>query len=393
MSLHSPVFAILPDEADKPFINQVANALGYPYADISFGAPIEATAMLAKRDRSPQYLIIDIGPRGREVLGEIDKVAEFCEAGTRVIVIGEVNDITFYRSLKQMGVLEYFTRPANLQEVRSILMFSGEAAGKDSKVITCISAASGDGSSTVAMNLAYSLAETYQKRTVLVDMDYQFGMIAKNLDLNTQFGIREIFDHPDRGIDATLIRRMSAPYGERLQIISAPNDLKQLPPVSPETIRSLIQTLKGEFEYVVVDLPHIWANWTSAAISSSTDVLLVAQLWLRSITHGARLLGLWRDMGVDSSHITIAINRSGAKFKEGIGQKDFERVCGHGINFNLSNDIKTVVMAENQGKTILELGSSPLAGQFDQLAKSFLVEEESKAKKASGGGFSLFKRG
>lgn len=393
MSIYSPVFAILPDEADKPFINQVANALGYPYADISLGSPLEATHMLAQRDRSPQYLIIDIGPRGRDVLNEIDKIAEFCEAGTRVIVIGEVNDITFYRSLKQMGVLEYFTRPAGLQEVRSILMFNAESAGKNSKVITCISAASGDGSSTVAMNLAFSLAETYQQRTVLVDMDYQFGMIAKNLDLNTQFGIREIFDHPDRGIDATLIRRMSAPYGERLQVISAPNDLKQLPPVSPETIRSLIQTLKGEFEYVVIDLPHIWANWTAAAISSSSDVLMVAQLWLRSITHGARLLGLWRDMGVDSEHVRIAINRSGAKFKEGISQKDFERVCGHGINFNLANDIKTVVTAENQGKTILELGSSALASQFDQLAGSYVNAKEDKSKKSAGGGFSLFKKG
>lgn len=395
MSVHSPVFAILPDEADKGFINQVANALGYPFADIAYGAPIEATHMLAQRDRSPQYMIIDIGPRGRDVLTEIDKVAEFCEAGTRVIVIGEVNDITFYRSLKQMGVLEYFTRPANLQDVRGVLMFDAASAGKDSKVISCISAASGDGSSTVAMNLAFSLAETYQRRTVLVDMDYQFGMIAKNLDLNTQFGIREIFDHPDRGIDATLIRRMSAPYGERLQIISAPNDLKQMPPISPETVRSLIQTLKGEFEFVVIDLPHIWANWTSAAVSSSTDVLLVAQLWLRSITHGARLLGLWRDMGVDGDHVKIAINRSGAKFKEGISQKDFERVCGHGINFSLANDIKTVVTAENQGKTILELGSSPLANQLEQVA-GFYVGKDDKTKKAaasSGGGFSLFKKG
>jgi pilus assembly protein CpaE len=369
MSLSSPVLAVLPNESDTPFANQVANALGYPYADVVIGSPLEATYTVASRERSPTYIMIDIGSRGRDVLPEIDKLAECCEAGTRVVVIGEINDITFYRSLIQAGVLEYFTRPAQLQDVRAALVFDKSAAGNNScKIITCISAAAGDGSSTVAMNLAFSLAENYKQRTALVDLDYQFGMIAKNLDLNTQFGIRELFDHPDRGIDATLIRRMAAPYGERLQVISAPNDLKQTPAISPETIRALIHTLKGEFDCVVIDLPHIWANWTSAAISSSTNVVLVAQLWLRSITHAARLLGIWRDMGVDSEAISIIVNRSGAKYKEGITQRDFERVCGHGIDFNLANDIKTAVTAENQGKTILEIGNSPLGMQLQQLA-------------------------
>jgi pilus assembly protein CpaE len=387
--------AVLPNENDTPLMNQVANALGYPYADVIVGTPLEATYVLAARDRGPTYLVIDIGDRGREVLNEIDKLAECCEAGTRVVVIGEVNDITFYRALKQMGVIEYFTRPAQLQDLRGALVFDGGAGGNaNAKVITFISAASGDGSSTAAMNVAFSLAENYNKRTVLVDMDYQFGMIAKNLDLNTQFGIRELFDHPDRGIDATLVRRMTAPYGERLQVISAPNDLKQMPPISPETIRALIHTLKSEFDCVVIDLPHIWSNWTSAAISSSTNVVLTAQLWLRSITHAARLLGLWRDMGVDAKTISIVINRAGAKFKEGISQRDFERVCGHGIDFSLANDIKTIVTAENQGKTILEIGNSPLSSQLHQLAGILVNMSGSEVKTPPAEkGFSLFKKG
>ncbi len=395
MSLFSPVMAVLPNENDTPFANQVANALGYPYADVVVGSPLEATYTLAARDRGPTYIIIDIGSRGREVLPEIDKLAENCEAGTRVVVIGEVNDITFYRSLKQLGILEYFTRPAQIQDVRAALVQDqGSDAHSGTKVFTFISAASGDGSSTVAMNVAHALASRYQKRTVLVDMDYQFGMIAKNLDLNTQFGIRELFDHPDRGIDATLIRRMTAPYGERLQVISAPNDLKQTPAISPETIRALISTLKGEFDCVVIDLPHIWANWTSAAITSSSNVVLVAQLWLRSITHAARLLGIWRDLGLDSKNISIVVNRSGAKFKEGISQKDFERVCGHGIDFSLANDIKTIVTAENQGKTILEIGNTPLGTQLEQLAGLLIGMDGEIARPAPAEkGFAFFKKG
>lgn len=395
MSLHSPVLAVLPDEADASFANQVANALGYPYADIILGSPMNAAVALSERERSPAYIVIDIGGREGDVITEIDQLAECCEPGTRVIVVGRINDIKFYRELMQLGVLEYFTHPADLQEVKNSLMAGRTGESGDGKqVITFMSAASGDGSSTLAMNVAYSIAKDFKRKTVLVDMDYQFGMVAKNLDLNTQFGIKEIFDHPDRGVDPTLVQRMTSNYGENLGVISAPEELKYMPEMNPETIHTLISTLKAEYECVIVDLPHIWSSWTASAISASTDIVLVSQLWLRSITHAARLLGMWRNMGISDEMITAVVNRSGAKFKEGISEKDFERVCSHAINYSVANDIRTIVSAESQGQMIMEVSQSTLAGQLKGLASYLMgmasgnvdsVKAESK--------FSLFRKG
>ena len=395
MSLHSPVMAVLPEEGDPNFANQIANSLGYPYADIIMGSPMNAAVALAARERSPAYIIIDIGNRTGEVITEIDQLAESCEAGTRVIVIGKINDIKFYRELTQLGVLEYFTHPADLQEVKASLMAGRGGDDEGNKVITFMSSASGDGSSTLAMNVAYSLANDFKKRTVLVDMDYQFGMVAKNLDLNTQFGIKEIFDHPDRGVDPTLVRRMISPYGDNLSVIAAPEELKYLPDLNPETIRTLISTLTSEYEVVVIDLPHVWSSWTASAISASSRIVLVSQLWLRSITHAARLLGLWRNMGISDEMITVAINRSGAKFKEGISDKDFERVCSHAIDYNIPNDIRTIVAAESQGQMIMEISQSSLATQLKGLAGVLmgLSGGGDTAVKEPSGGFSLFKKG
>lgn len=386
--------AVLSDEKETTFANQVANALGHPYADIVIGTPNEACYVLSNREKGPTYIIIELGNRGSEIMPEIERLSEFCEEGTRVVVIGRVNEINFYRQLLQLGVLEYFTYPADLSAVRASLV-SSRGGDSNARVIAFMSAASGDGSSTVAMNTAYSMATDYQKKTVLVDMDYQFGMIAKNLDLNTQFGIRELLDHPDRGIDATLIRRMTSEYKENLYIIAAPNDLKYMPQISPETVRDLIHTLKSEYECVIIDLPHSWASWTAAAVSNSDNIVMVSQLWLRSITHASRLLTPWRAMGISDNNITVVINRSGAKFKEGISQTDFERVCSHPVNFSLANDIRTIVMAENQGQTVIEVSQGPLATQFRQLA-AMLIGASSSETEVKGGGeksFPFFKRG
>jgi pilus assembly protein CpaE len=373
MDDYSSVMAILADESEQAFAHQVATALGYSYADIVIGSPIDAGYALSSRENAPRYILIDIGSRGPDVLTDIDAMAEYCEPGTRVVVIGDINDVGFYRELRTRGVVEYFTRPAKISDVRNALFHEGLSDdGANCQVISFMSAASGDGSSTVALNTAFALATEFKQSTVVIDMDYQFGMIAKNLDLNSPFGIKELFEHPDRGVDATLVERMAVPYGDNLKVIAAPNDLRMLPSVRPELIRDLISTLRENYDFIIVDVPHIWTNWVSSALSNSNHNVMVAQLWLRSVTHSSRLLGVWRDIGLDDDQISIVINRSGAKFKEAVSSRDFERVCDKSISYSFANDIRTIVSAENQGKTILEVGSSMLSRQFREFAGSFL---------------------
>ena len=95
---------------------------------------------------------------------------------------------------------------------------------------------------------------------------------------------------------------------------------------------------------------------------------MVAQLWLRSVTHSSRMLKSWRDIGTNPDKISVVINRSGAKYKEGVTQRDYERVCTTEIKFQLANETRAVVTAENQGKTVVEVGNSQLATQFRDLA-------------------------
>jgi pilus assembly protein CpaE len=241
-------------------------------------------------------------------------------------------------------------------------------------VISCMSAASGDGASTVALNLAYSLAHEYKQPTVLVDMDYQFGLVAKSLDLTAPFGIREIFDHPDRGLDDLLVSKMLVKYKDNLSIIAAPGELKLMPMVRPEVVRELVGLLRTKFTFVVIDVPHVWTDWTAAALTYSNHVVMVAQLWLRSLTHASRLLTAWNYIGVSQSGVSLVINRSGAKFKEAITAQDFERICRRKIDAYIGNDVKVITHAENNAQTIFETDiNTPLKEQISNIARELLV--------------------
>ncbi len=372
--------AIIAHESEREFAMQVADTHNGINADIIIGSPLDAVMAISSRSEPPRYLIIDIGERQHDILPEIDTIAEYCEVGTRVVVIGTVNDVSFYRELRARGVSEYFTKPAKIADVRAALYSKNitvsNAVKGNGKVLAFMSAASGDGASTVALNTAYALATEHRKSVVLVDMDYQFGMVAKNLDLTTPFGIKELFDNPDRGIDSTLIERMIVSYkNSRLKIIAAPNGLHNIPHVEEELVYNLITTLKNDYDFVVLDLPHIWTPLVSSALTQSNHAVMVAQLWLRSITHSSRLLAAWRSVGIRNNQISLVANRSGSKFKEAVRETDFERVCGLPFTAHFSNDTKSVIAAENNGRTIIEGSNSDLLRQFKEFAAYFGKQE------------------
>ncbi len=384
MDQQSPVLVVLSDDSDRPFATQVANALGYSFANVIVGTGYDAARFIDANSISPTYIIMHIGPRKDEVLGELDELSQHCVAGTQVVVIGEANDIHFYRALTDRGVVDYFPVPPRVDDICRALMKQGaKKTNTNSKVVSFMSAAAGDGSSTLALNTAYCFAKEFNQKTIIVDMDYQFGMVSKNLDLSSPFGIKELFEHPDRGIDSTLVERMVVGYNNNMDVIAAPNELKFLPELQPEVIRDLVQALQEKYKYIVLDLPHFWSPWISAAFSNSDYIVLVAQLWLKSVTHSSRLLNVWRDMGVNQDSIRIAINRSGAKYKEGVTAKDYERVCNTEISYFIPNDIKTVVNAENQGKTILELGKTKLSTEILTIAESLRDMSEKGADEGS----------
>lgn len=387
----SPLLIISYDPEERLNLASLASGLGYPDAQIVLGGIADAISTLNSRTVSPDYIIIDIGDRGSAVFDDLDELALHCDPKVRVVVIGLTNDIGFYRELRARGIAEYCTRPANISDLRAVLLQSATANSQTitsshrGTVISCMSAASGDGSSTFAVNLAYCLAEEFDQPTVLIDMDYQFGLVAKSLDLTAPFGIRELFDYPERGIDEMLVEKMQVRYGKNLSIIASPNELRQLPMVRPELIRDLIGLLRGKFAFVIVDIPHIWTGWTSASVTYSDQVIMVAQLWLRSLTHCSRLLAAWQTIGIANDSVSLIINRSGAKFKEAITVQDFERISRHKIVAYLSNDIKAVVHAENQGKTLFEAGqNTALQQQIRQFAQTIMARKTASSKTAGG---------
>lgn len=350
-------------------------------AELGLEEPIIIDGMLHAKDKIdagavvPEFILIDIGYRKEDILEEVDILATSCTADTKVVLCGGINDISFYRAIISRGVLEYYPYPADVKAIANTFQSTpGKAQqlninqGKEGFAIGFMSAASGDGASTVALNTAYLLANKYNQSVVLVDLDYQFGMIARHLDLKAPYGIRELLEHPDRGVDAALLNKMLVSYGKNLKIVAAPNELRKLPNVRSEQIVELLDVLRSQFDFVLFDIQHVWVDWIASVITKLDHNVVIAQQWLRSLTHVTRLMSSWTDIGISSKHVSLVMNRSGSRMKEALSIDDFQRVSGLHIDFYLPNDTRTIIESENQGKTVIELGSSQLEEELNVIA-------------------------
>src|SRR3546814_9710776 len=102
---------------------------------------------------------------------------------TKIIGIGSINDSSVYREIVDSGACDYLVKPVTEKALVSALNRTEEAqhpqlvqsAPEEKARIAVIGSRGGVGSSTLAMNLAWLIAEERKHKTVLVDLDLEFG--------------------------------------------------------------------------------------------------------------------------------------------------------------------------------------------------------------------------
>src|SRR5262249_52725334 len=121
---------------------------------------------------TPNVVVIETESRGDDILGGLDSLAECCDAGTRVVVIGRHNDVVLYREMMRRGISDYLLSPVGtLDVVRSICgLFSAPDAKPVGRIIAVIGAKGGVGASTIAHNIAWAIARDAHLATVVVEL-------------------------------------------------------------------------------------------------------------------------------------------------------------------------------------------------------------------------------
>src|ERR1700743_2464979 len=225
---------------------------------------------------TPNVIILESEGHG-DILANLDQLATVCDAGTRVVVIGNPNDAAPYRELVRRGVNDYVVGPVEtIDVVRSICsLFSASEAVTSGRVIAVVGAKGGVGSSTVAHNVAWAIARDLTLDSVVIDLDLAFGTASLDYNQDPMQGIANAVFSPDR-VDTAFVDRLLSKCTDHLSLLAAPATLDRVYDFGTDAFDSIFDTLRSSMPCIVLDVPHQWSGWTKRALVSADDILIVA---------------------------------------------------------------------------------------------------------------------
>jgi pilus assembly protein CpaE len=320
---------------------------------------------------TPALIIVESMSPAQQMIAELDQLAECCDAGTKVVVIGAANDIALYRELMRRGVSEYLVAPiAPLQLISAIgSLFNDPSAPFVGRTIAFIGARGGVGASTIAHNTAYALSERMHAETVIVDFDLPFGTAGLDFNQDPLTGIADALSQPER-LDPVLLDRMMVKCTDRLSLFAAPATLDNDWDVSPEAFEEVAQKIRGTAPYVVLDLPHQWNGWVRRMMVSADEVVVVATPDLASLRNAKNMIDLAKAARPNDAPPRLVLNQVGVPGRPEIPLKDFTNALGSAPALVLPFDAKLFGQAANNGQMILEVGAkSKAADGFQHLAQ------------------------
>ncbi len=282
--------------------------------DVRRGDIRQAIAALRKM-QTPSLLLVDVSGEEppRSVLQDLSEVVE---PDVRVLVIGDRQDVNFYRQLTQgLGVVEYLYKPVTRDMVaRHFGAHAGKQAPKGEalqggRVVSITGVGGGVGATTLAVGLAWHCAVDLHRHTILVDPDLHLGTAALMLHTKTGSGLRTALETPQR-LDELFVERAAQPVTDRLAVLAGEEPLTEQPSYAAGAAQKLIVTLRRRYNFVVLDLPFAPQAITRDLLQLTHQRVLVMEPSLSSVRDTLRMMAL-PNGPAQARRAVIVLNRHG----------------------------------------------------------------------------------
>ncbi|WP_136525517.1 response regulator [Geomonas ferrireducens] len=277
---------------------------------------------------------------------------------TSVIVSAAEKSSDWILSLMRAGAVEYMLRPITQEELKQALQKVGRflfAKGADDtprgRIFSVYYPTGGVGTTTVAVNLAASLASE-GTRVALVDLNLYSGDISTFLDVSPTYTLSSVTSNIDR-LDANFLMTVMTRHSSGPFVLTEPNEVDDAILITPDQVRRILEFLRGVFTYVVVDCGGPLIGCNMAIFESSDLILFTTTLSLPALKNSKRYLSAMERKGLRKDRVKLVVNRYLPKAD--IQVKDAEKVLGHTVYQTIPNDYMDVVGSINKGMPVVRI--------------------------------------
>ncbi|MBN9437660.1 P-loop NTPase [Bosea sp. (in: a-proteobacteria)] len=351
---------------------------------IQMGGPAAAVEAF-RAAPTPNVIVLETVTEPGRLIASLDALAESCDPGTKVVVIGHVNDVQLYRDLIRRGVSDYLIAPLGVLDVLRTLseLYATPGAQTLGRTIAVVGAKGGVGSSTVAHNLAWAIGRNLGASTVIADLDIAFGTAGLDFNQDPPQGVAEAVFAPER-LDANMLDRLLSRCSENLALLAAPAVLDRTVDLGEDALDLLLDLLRASVPCIVLDVPHLWTGWAKRTLIGADEVVIVAAPELASLRNAKNMMDLLRAARPNDSVPRLILNQVGIAKRPEIDAAEFAKALGVEVLNAIPFDAQLFGTAANNGQMVAEVQSGGKAAEaFIQIAMALTGRGEAKRSKRS----------
>ena len=375
---------------EQPITAQVVQAsaedrrLSKAHVGVHMGGIYAAIAHF-QENPSPNLVILESMLDRNSMLAAMDQLAEHCDAGTRVIMVGHSNDVLLYRELLRRGVSEYLVAPVSplfLMESISNL-YSDPDSDPVGHMIAFVGAKGGVGSSTVCHNTAWVMSRVLQSNVVIADLDLPFGTAGLDFNQDPAQGIFDALASPER-LDEVLLDRLLAKCTDHLSLFTAPSVLDRNFEIDPQAFEWVLDVVRQNVPHVAIDVPHVWTPWAKQVLMQADEVVITAMPDLANLRNAKNLVDLLKQNRKNDRAPHLVLNCMGMPKRPEISIKEFGEALDLQPRIAIEFDAEVFGLAANNGQMIEELAAkSKAAEHFRSLAYALTNQVAPKVEQKS----------
>lgn len=225
----------------------------------------------------------------------------------------------------------------------------------EGKIISVLGSKDGYGKTTVAVNLAASMAQRKDRSVMIVDLDLQGGDVSTFLNIKPNYTIADLARNVNR-IDANYVKAAMFRHESGVYVLAEPKNVSEVEEVTAPKVKAVLNLVKGMGGYVIVDGGYTFDERLLTVMDMSDMIILVGVLTLPAIRTIQKSLSVFRDLGYGKDKVRLVMNRYGAN--EDIKAEYVQDTLNYPISWLIPNEYQTAVTSINRGIPLVTLAPS-----------------------------------
>lgn len=262
-----------------------------------------------REEPSPDLLIVECGVEINALRASLDALADTCLPHTRLLLVGETNDIRFYRAVVACGASDYLAQPvdaAAIVEAATPLFGDSEEAAFGTTV-AFIGARGGAGASTVALGTASTLAAQFGSQVILADLD-STGALDIAAGIKAEQTAADVLKEGPR-LDAMLLDRVLTPLRSNLNLLPATAASPMSDILSEDAVVRMLEVARSAAGFVALDLPGGRASTLKTVLQLVDKVVLIGEPDLVSLRNARAWHDWLSQTRGDAGSLHVVLNK------------------------------------------------------------------------------------